>query len=76
MAIPTAKGREAHSIFYTANKLDPEIRFELEACKLLTDVPKVLLTVALKGIIREAKKQGVTMIDADFMREVNAKRRA
>jgi len=76
VAIPTAKGREAHSIFYTANKLDPEIRFELEACKLLTDVPKVLLTVALKGIIREAKKQGVTMIDADFMREVNAKRRA
>jgi hypothetical protein len=36
----------------------------------------VLLTVALKGIIREAKKQGVTMVDVDFMREVNAKRRA
>jgi hypothetical protein len=76
VSIPTAKGREANSIFYTANKLDPDVRFELEACQLLTDVPKVLLTVALKGIIREAKKQGVTMVDVDFMREVNAKRRA
>jgi hypothetical protein len=27
-------------------------------------------------IIREAKKQGVTMVDADFVRQVNAKRRA
>lgn len=74
--IPVAKGLEANSIYYTANKLDPEVRFELEACKLLIDAPKALLTVALKGIIREAKKQGVTMVDADFVRQVNAKRRA
>lgn len=74
--IPVAKGLEANSIYYTANKLDPEVRFELEACKLLIDVPKVLLTVALKGVIREAKQQGVTMVDADFVRQVNAKRRA
>ena len=74
--IPVAKGLEANSIYYTANKLDPEVRFELEACKLLIDAPKALLTVALKGIIREAKKQGVSMVDADFVRQVNAKRRA
>ena len=74
--IPVAKGLEANSIYYTTNKLDPEVRFELEACKLLIDAPKALLTVALKGIIREAKKQGVTMVDADFVRQVNAKRRA
>ncbi|MBM4220681.1 MAG: hypothetical protein FJ170_01890 [Gammaproteobacteria bacterium] len=74
--IPMAKGLEANSIYYTANKLDPEVRFELEACKLLIDAPKALLTVALRGIIREAKKQGVTMVDAEFVRQVNAKRRA
>lgn len=74
--IPMAKGLEANSVYYTANKLDPEVRFDLEACKLLIEVPKALLTVALKGVIREAKKQGVTMVDADFIRQVNAKRRA
>lgn len=74
--IPVAKGLEANTVYYTANKLDPDVRFEMEACKLLVDVPKVLLTVALRGIIREAKEQNVTMVDVEFMRKVNAKRRA
>jgi hypothetical protein len=74
--IPVTEGLKASSIYYTANKLDPEVRFELEACELLIDAPKALLTVALRGIIREAKKQGVTMVDAEFVRQVNAKRRA
>jgi flavin reductase (DIM6/NTAB) family NADH-FMN oxidoreductase RutF len=74
--IPMTEGLKANSIYYTANKLDPEVRFELEACQQLVDAPRALLTVALRGIIREAKKQGVTMVDAEFVRQVNAKRRA
>jgi len=73
--IPSPKGLEHQAIYYSANKLDPEVRFEEEACKLLTDVPKAFITVALKGIIKEAKAQGVTMIDVEFMNAFNAKRK-
>jgi hypothetical protein len=37
--IPVTEGLKANSIYYTANKLDPEVRFELEACQLLVDAP-------------------------------------
>ena len=55
--------------------MDPEVRFDEEACKLLVDVPKAFIKVALKGIIKEAKEQGVTMVDVEFMKAFNEKRK-
>ncbi len=72
--VPNPPGLEHQAIYYQANKLDPDVRFEEEACKLLVDVPKAFIGVALKGIIKEAKAQGVTMVNAEFMREFNARR--
>ena len=62
--IPTPKGLEHNQIYYAANKMDPDVRFNEEACKLLVPVPKAFLKIALKGIIKEAKIQGVKMVDA------------
>jgi flavin reductase (DIM6/NTAB) family NADH-FMN oxidoreductase RutF len=73
--VPAGDGLKVNSIYYAANKLDPEVRFTLDACKTLTQVPRPLLNVALNGIIREARKQGVTMVDEAFVAQVNAKRR-
>jgi len=74
--IPTPKGLEHNQIYYSANKMDPEVRFDEEACKLLVDVPKAFLKVALKGIIAEAKKNDVKMVDAEFMKAFNERRKA
>ena len=52
----------------------PEVRFTEAACKKLTGVPKAFLGTALKGIIKEAKQAGVSMVDEDFMDELNANR--
>jgi hypothetical protein len=76
VSIPTPKGLEFRQIYYAANKMDPDVRFEEDACKLLVPVPKAFLKVALRGIIKEAKAQGVSMVDAEFTRQFNEKRNA
>jgi flavin reductase (DIM6/NTAB) family NADH-FMN oxidoreductase RutF len=68
--VPRDKGPDHASILYMANKLDADVRFNEEACKALTGVPKAFIEVVLEGIIKEAKKQGVSMVDADFIEAV------
>ncbi|MCP4000008.1 MAG: hypothetical protein GY727_03770 [Gammaproteobacteria bacterium] len=74
--LPTPKGLEHNQIYYTANKMDPEVRFSEDACKLLVDIPKVFMKMALKGIIKEAKERGVTMVDEEFTKAFNERRKA
>jgi flavin reductase (DIM6/NTAB) family NADH-FMN oxidoreductase RutF len=74
--IPTPKGLEYQTIYYQANKIDPEVRFSKEACMLLVEIPKAFMGMALKGIVKEAKEQGVTMVDEDFTKAFNARRKA
>jgi hypothetical protein len=59
-----------------ANKVDQEVRFTEDACKKLTGVPQVFLEVVIGGLIAEAKTRQISMIDADFVDEVEAKREA
>lgn len=74
--VPRPEGAQSGHIYYVANKIDPQVRFDEAACGLLVDVPAVFLKVALKGIVKEAKAQGVTMVDTEFMRKCNARRKA
>jgi flavin reductase (DIM6/NTAB) family NADH-FMN oxidoreductase RutF len=73
--VPRDKGQASGQIYYMANKIDPEIRFTEDACQELVAVPKVFLPPVLEGLIGEAKQQGVEMIDVDFVKAVEAKRR-
>jgi flavin reductase (DIM6/NTAB) family NADH-FMN oxidoreductase RutF len=76
VAIPTPKGLEYQSIYYQANKIDPAVRFSEDACKLLVEIPKAFMGMALKGIVKEAKAQGVTMVDEEFTKAFNERRKA
>jgi flavin reductase (DIM6/NTAB) family NADH-FMN oxidoreductase RutF len=71
-----SKGSEHSQIYYMANKVDRQVRFTEDACKRLTNVPNLFLEVVISGLIVEAKKQQISMIDADFVDEVEAKRQA
>lgn len=73
--VPSPKGLEHQQIYYTANKLDPDVRFTEEACKRLIEVPKPFIKVALQGIVKEAKARGVTMVDDAFMQDFNERRK-
>jgi flavin reductase (DIM6/NTAB) family NADH-FMN oxidoreductase RutF len=71
---PEDKGAKHDAVMYIANRIDPEITFTEDACKLLTGIPKVFVKTALKGIIAEAKKEGITEIDESFVQMINEKR--
>ncbi len=72
--IPVSDAKAAQSIWYDANKMDPDVRFTQESCVALADIPKPFRKLALKGIIKAAKEEGVTMVDEDFVAKVNAER--
>jgi flavin reductase (DIM6/NTAB) family NADH-FMN oxidoreductase RutF len=74
--VPRNKGQAHGKIFYMANKINPEVRFTEDACKQLVNVPTVFLDTVLKGLTEEANKQGVKMIDVDFVKAVEAQRNA
>jgi hypothetical protein len=57
---------DAAVILELANSLDDEVKFTLEACEDLTQVPKMFRKMALKTIIKGAKKDGVTEIDDNY----------
>ena len=74
--VPRDKGFEHSRIYYLANKVDQHVRFTEDACKKLTGVPQVFLEVVVGGLIAEAKKRQISMIDDDFVEEVEAKRQS
>jgi len=71
---PTNKGPKEESVYYEANRLNPEVRFTRDACKQLTGIPKPFLKTALKGIIKQAIEDGVSEIDVDYVKKLNEDR--
>ena len=71
---PEGKGAKHDAVMYIANRIDEEVTFTENACKQLTGIPKVFVKTALKGIIAEAKKQGITEINQSFVEMINQKR--
>ncbi|MEE4184896.1 MAG: hypothetical protein V2J12_03900 [Gammaproteobacteria bacterium] len=61
-------------IHYEANRLDDEVKFTLDASKQLSGVPNAFVQQVLKGIIKQAKARGVTLVDEAFMIELNNER--
>ncbi len=57
---------DAEIIKELAQKLTDEITFTDEACEGLTQVPKMFRKMAIKTIIKGAKEEGVTEVDAAF----------
>ena len=61
-------------ILYEANRLDDEIRFTKEAAQALEGIPNDFVRNVLQGIIKQAKARDMTLIDADFVHELNKQR--
>ncbi len=57
---------DAEDIKTLGDSLDDSISFTLEACEDLTAVPKLFRKMALKTILKGARAEGVTEINAEF----------
>jgi flavin reductase (DIM6/NTAB) family NADH-FMN oxidoreductase RutF len=72
--IPKGKGSKIGTVMYAANRCDPEIVWDEEACAKITGVPRIFLGRVIQGVVDEAKKEGVTRITSEFMDKVRDKR--
>lgn len=62
------------SVKYAADRIDDKVKFTDEACAKLVNVPRIFLPTALKGCVKWAKENGVTLITAEHMDIINDKR--
>lgn len=62
------------SVIYAANRADDTVKFTDEALETILNVPRVFLSLVLKGCVDWAKENGVTLITAEHMKIINDKR--
>jgi len=74
VSTPTDRGPKEEAILYEANRIDPDVQFTREACQALTGIPRPFVKVALKGIVKKAKEDGIAVVDVEFVQKVNAER--
>ena len=76
LTTPTDKGPKEEAILYEANRIDPDVSFTRDACKAMTGIPRPFVKAALKSIVKQAKEQGVDVVDVAFVEKVNAERKS
>ena len=59
---------------YAANRADDTVKFTDEALETILNVPRVFLSLVLKGCVDWAKENGVNLITAEHMKIINDKR--
>lgn len=74
MGIPAGKEADLQSVVYAANRIDPDVKFTDDACKMLVRVPRIFLKLALKGCVDYAKEHNIKVIDENTMKIINDKR--
>ncbi len=74
MPIPKDKGVGFESVKYAAERIDPDVKFTDEACKMLIKVPRVFLNMVLKGCVQWARDNNVTLITEKEIEIINDKR--
>lgn len=67
---------DVKSVIYCAERIDPEIKFTIEACAKLTKIPRVFLKAALTQMADIAKECEIKVIDEQALEIINQKRKA
>ena len=62
------------SVRYAADRADDKVKFTDEALMTILGVPRVFLSVVLKGCVTWAKENGVELITEEHMKIINDKR--
>ncbi len=62
------------SVRYAADRADDTVKFTDDALETILNVPRVFLSVVLRGCVSWAKENGVTLITAEHMKIINDKR--
>lgn len=74
--IPEEKAVDTSAVMYAAQRYDPDIRWQVEACAKLERVPRIFLTRVIAECIEAAKEEGITEITPEFLDRIRDKRNA
>jgi flavin reductase (DIM6/NTAB) family NADH-FMN oxidoreductase RutF len=74
VSIPDEKAVSTNTVQFAAERVDPDITWQEEACAKLVKVPRLFLTRVIKGCIEAAKAEGVTEITPEFLDRIRDKR--
>ncbi len=69
-----SKAAPVEAVQYACTRFDPDIKWEKEACEKIVKVPNVFLKRVIGGVVKAAKKEGVTIITPEFMDKIQDKR--
>lgn len=69
-----SKSVKVETVVYAADRIDPAIKFTKEACATLVKVPRIFLNTALKGCVKWAKENKVTLVTKEHMEIIRNKR--
>jgi flavin reductase (DIM6/NTAB) family NADH-FMN oxidoreductase RutF len=72
--IPKEKGMDVNAVVFAAERYDPDVAWQEEACAKLVKVPRIFLKRVIAECVEEAKAQGVTEITPEFLETVRDKR--
>ena len=65
---------DIQSVKYAANRADDVVKFTDDALETLVKVPRVFLSMVLKGCVEWAKENNVAVITKEHMQIINDKR--
>ena len=65
---------DIQSVKYAANRADDVVKFSDDACQMMVKIPRVFLTMVLKGCVKWAKENNCTLITSKEMKIINDKR--
>lgn len=66
---------DIESVKYAANRADDVVKFSDDACRTMVKIPRVFLSMVLKGCVAWAKENNVTLITEKEMQIINDKRK-
>jgi flavin reductase (DIM6/NTAB) family NADH-FMN oxidoreductase RutF len=72
--IPEDRGTTLNTITYAAKRFDPSVTWDDAACEMIMNVPRVFLNRVFKGVVEQAKAEGIIHITPEFMAKVRDKR--
>ena len=72
--IPKEKGTQVQAVQWAADRFDPDVSWQEEACAKLVKVPRVFLNQAIAACVEAAKEEGVTEITPEFVEAIRDKR--
>jgi hypothetical protein len=73
--VPKNRKSSAENVQFIANRIDPQIKWEVEACEKLIKVPRVFLKRVLQGVVDYANERGIQVITAEVMEQINQERK-